>query len=130
MGNFKITGTIKDIKDTQRITDKFSKREVWVNVEDDPKYPQTLSIEFTNKGCATLDNFHIGQEVNITFSLRGREYKDKIYNSLNGFQIDLVGKPTGTATPVKQGEMSTWQAKEPVNTYADGPSPENDDLPF
>lgn len=111
----KSKGVIHDIKDTQVITDKFSKRELILEIPDD-KYPQFCSFEFSQKSCATLDNFSIGQEVEITFSLKGREYKGKYYNSLNSFDITLIGT-----------KSSMKEVKKEVDKYTEN---NDNDLPF
>lgn len=114
----KVIGTITDIKDAQAITDKFTKRELILEIPDD-KYPQFCSFEFSNRGCEALDQFKIGQEVELTFSLRGREYKGKHYNSLAAYKIEQTG------TQVKVVEKVVNSIREAVEDFN---SP--DDLPF
>ena len=63
---------IQRIMDEQVISDRFKKREFVVQTKD--QYPQTLLFEFTQDKTGVLNNFKEGQEVNIEFNIRGREW--------------------------------------------------------
>ena len=84
---FKVTGKIFEIKPIQVVSDKFSKRELWLELPDD-KFPQTLCFEFANKLADKLNEFRKNDKVEITFGLRGRIFKERCYNALSG--IDIV----------------------------------------
>lgn len=89
--SYTVTGKITEIKDEIQITDNFSKREVWLLIEDG-KYQQTVCLEFSNQNCSRLDNHSIGDMVTITFKLRGRVWQDKCFNTLSAFSILHTGK--------------------------------------
>lgn len=103
---FKVKATVKRIGDTVNVSEKFSKRELVVEVPDD-KYPQIVSFEFTQDKCALLDSVMEGQEVEVSFSLRGREWTNeagdvRVFNSLNAFRIEggvAPSKPTPAPAP-------------------------------
>lgn len=86
-----LIGKIIVINNAQKISDKFTKREVVIQTED--QYPQTILVQFTNANCEKLDNFLIGENVKIGINIRGREWIDpksgevKYFNSLNGWYI-------------------------------------------
>lgn len=88
-----ILGKVIAVKETQKITPTFSKRELWVETPD-PKYPQTLSIEFANDKCILLEDIAINEQVQIEASLRGNEYNGKLYTSISGWKIETVKKKT------------------------------------
>ncbi len=96
MNDYKVKGLIKVIGDTVQVTEKFSKREVVITVEDG-KYPQYISLQATGDKTALLDGYKVGEEVEASFNLRGREWQDKHFNSLELWKIDLL---TATATHV------------------------------
>lgn len=98
----KIIGTIKVIKDTEVISEKFQKRSLVVVTQDE--YPQTLEIQFSQAKCALLDNFGEGELVECAINIRGREWTSpngevKYFTSLDGWQINLAGAGTGAAGP-------------------------------
>ena len=66
MSDYKLEGTIVHIGETQVVSDKFSKREIVVN--NNAMYPQEVLFQFTQDKCSILDNFKIGQGVNISFN--------------------------------------------------------------
>lgn len=118
----RVTGIIVDIKDAQKVTETFTKREVWLELPDE-KYPQTISVEFVQDKCAILDNYKIGQEVFIEINIRGRMHKDKVFNTLQGWRIELV--PTAnTDKMVRQEDMGRTNPIFPAS------NPAEDDLPF
>ena len=75
----KIKGKIKEIKETQQVTDSFKKREFVLVTED--QYPQTYLVEFTQDKVTLIDNYKVGDNVEVSINLRGREYEkgDKVY---------------------------------------------------
>lgn len=93
-------GVVKVIKPTQQVSEKFSKREFVVTDNSDTQYPQDIMFELTQDKTSVLDSVMEGQEVEVSFNLRGREWKSpqgevKYFNTLNAFKVDTIG-----ATPV------------------------------
>lgn len=82
-----VKGKISRIGETETVGSKgFKKREL-VLVTDE-KYPQTLSIEFLQNATSLIDNYREGQNVTIDINLRGREWKEKVFNSIVGWKIE------------------------------------------
>ena len=97
-----ITGNIKVIGETQTFGAKgFRKRELVITVPDE-KYPQDIMVEFTQDKSELLDQYQVGQSVDISINLRGREWINpegvaKYFNSIQGWQIkELIGETEGT----------------------------------
>ena len=81
------TGKIYKIFETKQITERFTKREFVVEI-DDGKYPQHILFQMTGDRCDNLNSFSEGEEVKIQFNLRGREWTSpkgevKYFNSLD-----------------------------------------------
>jgi hypothetical protein len=96
MSAFKMKGVVKVIRPTQHVSDKFSKREFVVTDSSDDKYPQDIMFELTQDKTGLLDSVMEGQEVEVSFNLRGREWKSpqgdvKYFNTLNAFKLDTIG---------------------------------------
>jgi hypothetical protein len=96
MSAFKMKGVIKVIRQTQQVSDKFSKREFVVTDGSEEKYPQDIMFELTQDKTTLLDSIMEGQEVEVSFNLRGREWRSpsgdiKYFNTLNAFKVDTVG---------------------------------------
>ncbi|HEX5789830.1 MAG TPA: DUF3127 domain-containing protein, partial [Luteolibacter sp.] len=63
---YETSGTIKLISDTQTFPSGFTKREFVVTTTQD-KFPQDLKFEVVKDRCSLLDNFEVGQEVQVNF---------------------------------------------------------------
>lgn len=90
-----VQGKIKLIKETEKVSDKFKKRELVIETND--QYPQLLLIQFTQDKCSLLSLFEVGDEVNISINLRGREWtspqgETKYFNTIEGWRIGKAGE--------------------------------------
>ena len=75
--SFELSGKIIEIFPIQNISEKFKKREFIVEYKDNPSgsYVQYLKFQATGEKCSMLDNYKIGQDVGISFNLKGRKYE-------------------------------------------------------
>jgi hypothetical protein len=87
---YDLTGKIKIIQEAKTFDSGFTKREMVVVVEDG-KYPQEVNIEFVQDKTSLLDNLQVGQEVTVTFDIRGREYNGRYFNNLQGWKVISSG---------------------------------------
>lgn len=83
---YELTGKIKIIQEEQTFDSGFSKREMVVTVEDG-NYPQDINLEFVKDKAKLLDDLQPGQEVTVTFDIRGREYNGRYFNNLQGWKV-------------------------------------------
>jgi hypothetical protein len=83
---YELTGKIKLIQDPKTFDSGFTKREMVVIVEDG-KYPQEINLEFVQDKAALLDALQPGQEVTVSFDIRGREYNGRYFNNLQGWKV-------------------------------------------
>ena len=118
-------GILKSIEDTQVISDKFKKREFVI--ETNEQYPQQIKFEFVNDNVDVLDGFNIGEHVKVAFTIRGNEYKGKIYNNLRGIAIGSINETTTTEKTTKVETTPKPSNIQPVITDVDN---DDDDLPF
>ena len=90
---YDLTGKVKLIQAVQTFDSGFTKREMVVIVQDG-KYPQEINLEFVQDKVSLLDNLQVGQEVTVTFDIRGREYNGRYFNNLQGWKIVTPGNET------------------------------------
>ncbi len=115
---YDLTGKIKLIQEPQTFNSGFTKREMVVTVEDG-KYPQDISLEFVQDKINLLEGLQPGQEVTVTFDIRGREYNGRYFNNLQGWKISAGGAPA---------QAQDDYAGMPYQ--AGDPGPTDDDIPF
>jgi hypothetical protein len=91
---YELKGKVKVVQDAQTFGSGFTKRELVVTVEDG-KYPQDISLEFVQDNVSKLDGINVGDEVEITFDIRGREYNGKYFNNLQAWKMSAVSSGEG-----------------------------------
>ena len=102
-----LSGRIKLIKDTQKISDRFSKREFVLSTEEG-EHSQHISMEFTQDKCDLLDNYKAGEAVTVAINIRGREWtgKDGIvkhFNTIQAWKISgVAGEAVSSGAPVNE----------------------------
>ena len=94
------SGRIHAVFEAQQVTERFRKREFVVELADNPRYPQYVMFQLTGDRCENLDGFQVGDEVQVEFSLRGREWKSpkgetRYFNSLDVWTLERVGASAG-----------------------------------
>tara|TARA_R110000751_G_scaffold5032_1_gene23779 strand:+ start:17 stop:364 length:348 start_codon:yes stop_codon:yes gene_type:complete len=97
MSELSLTGFIDKILPEQKISDTFTKRELILETEE--KYPQKVKIEFINSGINSLMDKKEGQQVKVCFNVRGREWNEKYFVSLNGWRIELLADTSTEPEP-------------------------------
>jgi hypothetical protein len=84
---------IKTKGETVAVSEKFKKREFVATVEG--SYPQDILFQLSQDKCSLLDNFQVGEEIEIEYNLRGREWTNpqgetKYFNTLEVWKIGRV----------------------------------------
>ena len=102
------TGTFHMKQETQKVSDKFKKREFVLKTEGSTPYPQFVSFQVTQDKCGLLDSYNEGDEIKVHFNLRGREWNGpqgiKYFNTLEAWRIEGVSQFTNKPAPNVQAE--------------------------
>ena len=69
-----VVGTLKAKFDTQKVSDRFQKREFVLTTEASTPYPQHVSFQVTQDKCNILDQFNDGEEIKVQFNLKCKRY--------------------------------------------------------
>jgi len=93
MSQLKIEGRITHLAKTAReISDKFRIREFVVEIAGD--YPQLAKFQTVNDKTDLLDDYAVGDEVTVSFDIRGRQTNDgKVFSNLQAWRIERAGIP-------------------------------------
>ncbi len=116
---YDLTGKIKLIQEARTFDSGFTKREMVVIV-DDGKYPQEINLEFVQDKVALLDALQPGQEVTVTFDIRGREYNGRYFNNLQGWKVSAASA----------GHNFPTEGQATGNTNFTPPDYDDSDIPF
>lgn len=120
---YDLTGKVKLVQDPQTFASGFTKREVVVTVEDG-KYPQDINLEFLQDKVSLLDNVSEGQEIKVSFDIRGREYNGRYFNNLVGWKIE-AGEDAAAPAPA-----AAASDRPPIPDDSEAPGEFDDDIPF
>ena len=123
-----LNGKIKVIMDVQTFGSGFTKREFVITTEE--QYPQDVKFEALKEKTAILDQYSVGDQVKVSFNVRGNEYQGKYYVSLQSWKIDNIGAATsgGAYIPAPLNPMAQMPSVQaPAPSISDI---EEDDLPF
>lgn len=94
-------------------------------IEIPGQYPQSAVFNVYGDRVQ-LDQYQIGENIKVSFDIRGREYQGKWYNTLNAWKIERIG---ATAPAAPQGAAPAGQTAP--SGPAEQPQAEAEgDLPF
>ena len=97
----KITGKLLEVQDTQQVTDAFKKRVFVIEYAENLQYIEYISFELVQDRCDLIDGFQVGQNVDVSFNLKGRKWTSpegtvKYFNTLQAWRIEAANT---TASP-------------------------------
>jgi Domain of unknown function (DUF3127) len=125
---YELAGKIKLISETQSFPSGFTKREFVVTTAND-KFPQDIKFEIVKDKCSLLDAYDAGQEVQVTFDVRGNEYNGKYYVSLSCWKIQAANAAaSASASPSRA--RSTANSEPVPNDLRNDSDFDDDDVPF
>lgn len=122
--NFEMEGRLVVKYPTSNVSATFRKREFVIEHTErngDREFTDYIRFQLTQDRCDVLDRFREGQEIKVSFSLRGRKYeKDgelKYFTNIEAWRID-------------EKQASATAAPAVPDDYDLPPAGEEDDLPF
>lgn len=131
---YEAAGKIKVINDTQSFPSGFSKREFVVTTSHD-KYPQDLKFEVVKDKCQMLDAYEVGQDVQVSFDIRGNEYNGKYFVNLSCWKIQSGSGGGDSSAPRQNSEAprtgtGNRSQSEPSMAELRNEDDFDDDVPF
>ncbi|AHM61854.1 hypothetical protein D770_18010 [Flammeovirgaceae bacterium 311] len=122
-----LRGKIKEIFDTQHINDRFSKREFVIEYADNPQYPQLIKFEIVKDRCDMLDEYKVGEDVDVHFNIRGRAWTNnqgatQYFNTLQAWRLERAGAESGAPAGDAPNGGYRKPAGAPASNTAEPPS--------
>ncbi len=129
--SFELIGTLKVLEEPQTFASGFTKREFVIEVPDG-NYPQMVKFEAVRDKIDQLNNFSLGDELKVTFDVRGNEYKGRYYVNLNAWKIqgEASGGGAAPAAGAPQGASSDPPPGAFDNNFDNESEATEDDIPF
>ncbi|WP_411973353.1 DUF3127 domain-containing protein [Sphingobacterium sp. Lzh-3] len=123
-----IRGKVHEVGTTEQVTESFKKRDMIVAYAENPQFVEYIRFEATQDRTSIFDNLAIGQEVEVSFNLRGRPWTNKdgvttYFNSLVAWRVTKLGNTT--SAPPSAGYTDMPPAPVDISSGSD-----DDDLPF
>jgi len=106
----KLEGKIKLINQTQTWDSGFSKREFVITTIE--QYPQDVKFEAVKDKATALDFFNVGDNVDVSFNVRGNEFNGKYYVSLQAWKISKVDSANNAQTTTSK--VTTEESEEEI----------------
>src|ERR1700742_567465 len=94
---FELNGVVKLKRDEQKVSDSFKKRE-FVVTDNSSNYPQHILFQLTQERCRQLDEINVGDQVKVSFFIKGREWQGKdgsgvkYFTSLDAWKVERGSK--------------------------------------
>jgi Domain of unknown function (DUF3127) len=130
---YETAGKLKWIGTTQSFPSGFTKREFVVTTAHD-KYPQDIKFDMVKDKCALLDGFELGQDVQVNFDIRGREYNGKYFVDLSCWKLQAADgatpSSTGSSTARRQAPANADASSEPSAADLRSDGDFDDESPF
>ena len=130
---FDVEGKLHRVFPTEQKSANFAAREFVLEIPDG-NYPQLIKFQAVQDRCGILDNFSEGDQVRVSFDLRGREWNGKYLTNLNAWRIEAGGGESQNAAQSsgrsKAAPTADNSPADPSPNYADAPPVSSDDLPF
>jgi|SRR6476661_338497 len=95
---YDVTGRLHEIFDEQQVSEKFRKREFVLEVQDG-QYPEHIKFQMVQDKTSLIDPYKIGDEVKVTFNLRGRGFNKNgqmiYFTNLEAWRIESAAGGAG-----------------------------------
>jgi len=129
-----IRGKVHEIGEVQQVTDTFKKRDLIVQYAENPQFVEYIRFEATQERTSLFDNLQVGDEVEVSFNLRGRPWTNRdgvttYFNSLVAWRVTKLtpGSAEGGSPTAASGSTSFSTPPTVDISAEDG---KDDDLPF
>ena len=94
--NYEVTGKLIYKEATQKISDRFQKREFVIEVENEknPQWNDFVKVQLIQDRCDLLETIQLNENIKVYFNLRGRKWENNgqvsYFTNLEGWRIEKV----------------------------------------
>jgi hypothetical protein len=137
--SFEISGRLAEIFETQRVSDRFQKREFVLEIKSSGtsgyEFVDLIKFQSTQEKCSMLDQYQVDDTVKVSFNLRGRKWERdgqvSYFTNLEAWRIEKVQDEIPGAPSTDSQIPEDFSPQDaPFPTQAPDDDSGNDDLPF
>jgi len=132
--SFEITGKLIEKYDVTQISDKFKKREFVLEKKDNSggfEFIEFIKFQLTQDKCSLLEPFNPGDDLKVSFNLRGRKWEKagtiSYFTNLEAWRIEKLNSESSVDP---SSSFQNNEAPLPEKEDFSGSDKEFDDLPF
>lgn len=98
-GKFLGAGEIKDVG-----TNATKIRQFWIDVSENPEYPNTPELQLVNDKCTLTDNLVAGNEIEVLARLKGKKTKmqdgsERVFVNIDAWKISKIERTSAAFVP-------------------------------
>ena len=127
---YKAEGKVVKIFDAEQKSASFQAREFVIEVADG-QYPQMVKFQLVQDKCALVDDYAEGDNIEVEFDLRGREWNGKYFTNLQAWRINRAGEGGGESQGGGGQQYQPSKSAAPAAPTTTSASNDfDDDIPF
>ncbi len=127
---YKAEGKVVKIFDAEQKSASFQAREFVIEVADG-QYPQMVKFQLVQDKCALVDDYSEGDNIEVEFDLRGREWNGKYFTNLQAWRINRAGEGGGESQGGGGQQYQPSKSAAPAAAATTSASNDfDDDIPF
>ena len=123
--SFEIQGKLHKVFPSENKSGNFQAREFVIELENG-QYSQLIKFQLTQERCDLIDAYSEGEEIKVSFDLRGREWDGKYFINLNAWRLNRPSSTEKTDSPKPAVQDEVLSTSHNEETFAQS----FDDLPF
>lgn len=136
---FQVTGVLKVKNNEVQVSERFRKREFVLTIEPNSQYPQHVQFQLVQDKCSLLNDFNVGEEIKVSFNLRGREWardnEVRYFNTLDAWRIERASNAGGNMQQQQQQQNYNNSNNQSIDSnvnpvFSGSTGGADDDLPF
>jgi hypothetical protein len=124
-GSFEVQGKLHKVFPSENKSGSFQAREFVIEVESG-QYSQLIKFQLTQDRCDLIDNYSEGEEIQVSFDLRGREWDGKYFTNLNAWRLNRPSATEKTDSPKPTVQDEILVVSDSEKNFSN----QFDDLPF
>ncbi|WP_394131809.1 DUF3127 domain-containing protein [Shewanella maritima] len=139
--SFEMTGIIHSMGDTMTFGNNgFTKREFVIKAtgpDENTSYPNYIALELIKDKCSLLDQYRVGDEVQVTFNISGRLWQaqdkpERCFTSLQVWKMASAQQSDNQQNEHVQPDMPATPPKAQTSQPTQKPVVDvwDDDIPF